>query len=230
VLDIKLFRENPEIILESEKKRFRDNHFAEKVIEYDTLWREGERKLNSLRQEKNKLSKSFKQAKKDGNFEEVVAKSKAVAAEIKELSAKGEEYKKLRDEELEKRAKNSDSVIAFILEVYRREAEVFHSVNPDFYSDLAKYPQVMKFLETNRKEHRLLFLEIMHKGVDEGYFRSDVNYELVVKLFDSIGVYMSEKELYQDYSFEELFCNMVFVAIRGFCTIKGIEELDKNLH
>lgn len=139
-------------------------------------------------------------------------------------------YKKLRDEELEKRAKNSDSVIAFILEVYRREAEVFHSVNPDFYSDLAKYPQVMKFLETNRKEHRLLFLEIMHKGVDEGYFRSDVNYELVVKLFDSIGLYMSEKELYQDYSFEELFCNMVFVAIRGFCTIKGIEELDKNLH
>ena len=89
MLDIKLFRENPEIILESEKKRFRDNHFAEKVIEYDTLWREGERKLNSLRQEKNKLSKSFKQAKKDGNFEEVVAKSKAVAAEIKELSAKG---------------------------------------------------------------------------------------------------------------------------------------------
>ena len=75
-----------------------------------------------------------------------------------------------------------------------------------------------------------LFLEIMHKGVDEGYFRSDVNYELVVKLFDSIGLYMSEKELYQDYSFEELFCNMVFVAIRGFCTIKGIEELDKNLH
>ena len=98
MLDIKLFRENPEIILESEKKRFRDNHFAEKVIEYDTLWREGERKLNSLRQEKNKLSKSFKQAKKDGNFEEVVAKSKAVAAEIKELSAKGEEYKKLRDD------------------------------------------------------------------------------------------------------------------------------------
>ncbi len=98
MLDIKLFRENPEIILESEKKRFRDNHFAEKVIEYDTLWREGERKLNSLRQEKNKLAKSFKQAKKDGNFEEVVAKSKAVAAEIKELSAKGEEYKKLRDD------------------------------------------------------------------------------------------------------------------------------------
>jgi AcrR family transcriptional regulator len=139
-------------------------------------------------------------------------------------------YKKLRDEELNKRARESDSVIAFILDLYRRETEIFHIVNPMFYSDLEKYPQVMKFLETNRKEHRLLFLEIMNRGVEEGYFRSDVNYELVVKLFDSISKYMSGTELYQYYSFEELFCNMVFVTIRGFCTIKGIEELDKNLH
>ena len=35
MLDIKLFRENPEIVLESEKKRFRDNDYAKKVIEYD---------------------------------------------------------------------------------------------------------------------------------------------------------------------------------------------------
>ncbi|WP_295721843.1 serine--tRNA ligase [uncultured Methanobrevibacter sp.] len=98
MLDIKLFRENPKIVLESEKKRFRNNDYAEKVIEYDTLWRESENKLNTLRQEKNKLSKSFKQAKQDGNLEEVISKSKAVAEEIKELSAKGEEYKRLREE------------------------------------------------------------------------------------------------------------------------------------
>ena len=63
MLDIKLFRENPELIFDSEKKRFRSTENVEKVIEYDTLWREGERRLNSLRAEKNKLSKSFKKAK-----------------------------------------------------------------------------------------------------------------------------------------------------------------------
>ncbi|MEE1156027.1 MAG: serine--tRNA ligase, partial [Methanobrevibacter sp.] len=52
MLDIKLFRESPEIIIDSEKKRFRSTENVEKVIEYDTLWREGERKLNSLRSEK----------------------------------------------------------------------------------------------------------------------------------------------------------------------------------
>ena len=89
MLDIKLFRENPDLIFDSEKKRFRST---------DTLWREGERRLNSLRAEKNKLSKSFKQAKKDGNIEEVIAKSKEVANEIKELSAKNIEYLALRDD------------------------------------------------------------------------------------------------------------------------------------
>ena len=98
MLDIKLFRENPELILDSEKKRFRSTENAEKVIEYDTLWREGERRLNSLRAEKNKLSKSFKKAKQEGNMEEVIAKSKEVANEIKELSAKNAEYLALRDD------------------------------------------------------------------------------------------------------------------------------------
>ena len=98
MLDIKLFRENPDLIFDSEKKRFRSTENAEKVIEYDTLWREGERRLNSLRAEKNKLSKSFKQAKKDGNIEEVIAKSKEVAQEIKDLSAKNAEYLELRDD------------------------------------------------------------------------------------------------------------------------------------
>ena len=138
-------------------------------------------------------------------------------------------YKKLRDEEMSKKAKDSDSVIAFILDVYRREAEISHVVSPVFYSDLVKYPQVVKFLETKRKEQRLLFIDLMLRGVKEGYFRSDVNYELVVMLFDALGGYMSDKELYKKHSFEELFHNMVFVTLRGFCTIKGIEKLDRSL-
>ena len=98
MLDIKLFRENPDLIIESEKKRFRDTDNVENVIKYDNLWREGETKLNELRQKKNKLSKSFKQAKKDGTIDEVIAESKAVAAEIKEITAKNEEYKQLRED------------------------------------------------------------------------------------------------------------------------------------
>lgn len=98
MLDIKIFREQADKIIDSEKKRFRETTNVEKVIEYDTLWREGERKLNSLRSEKNKLSKSFKKAKEEGNLEEVIKKSKQVAQDIKELEPKIEEYKQKREE------------------------------------------------------------------------------------------------------------------------------------
>ena len=98
MLDIKLFRENPELIMDSEKKRFRDSENVEKVIEYDNLWREGEKRLNFLRSEKNRLSKSFKKAKEDGTLEEVIKQSKEVASEIKELKSKNEEYFKLRED------------------------------------------------------------------------------------------------------------------------------------
>ncbi len=98
MLDIKLFREQPDLILDSEKKRFRETTNVEKVIEYDTLWREGERKLNELRSQKNKLSKSFKKAKEEGNLEEVIKQSKQVAQDIKELEPKIEEYKQKRED------------------------------------------------------------------------------------------------------------------------------------
>ena len=98
MLDIKIFRENPELILDSEKKRFRTTENVEKVIEYDTLWREGEKKLNSLRSEKNKLSKSFKKAKEEGNLDDVIKRSKEVASEIKDLTAKNADYLKLRED------------------------------------------------------------------------------------------------------------------------------------
>ncbi|WP_304124352.1 serine--tRNA ligase [Methanosphaera cuniculi] len=98
MLDIKVFRETPEKVIESEQRRFRETDNVEKVIEYDNLWREGLKRLNDLRSEKNKLSKSFKQAKKDGNIQDVIAQSKQVAEEIKQLEPKIEEYEKIRDE------------------------------------------------------------------------------------------------------------------------------------
>lgn len=98
MLDIKLFREEPEKIIDSEKKRFRDTVNVEKVIEYDNLWREGLQNLNNLRSEKNKLSKSFKEAKKNGTIQDVISKSKQVAEDIKNLEPKIEEYEKIRDQ------------------------------------------------------------------------------------------------------------------------------------
>jgi seryl-tRNA synthetase len=67
MLDIKLFRETPDLIMESERKRFRDTTNVDKVIEYDHKWREAIHELNMLRNKRNQLSESFKNARKNKN-------------------------------------------------------------------------------------------------------------------------------------------------------------------
>lgn len=100
MLDIKLFRESPDVIRESEKRRFRETTNVDKVLEYDAKWREANEKLNKLRSERNKLSKSFSAAAKEGKgkVEEIKARSKQMGDEIAKLEPELEELIKTRDE------------------------------------------------------------------------------------------------------------------------------------
>jgi seryl-tRNA synthetase len=100
MLDIKLLRENPDAICESEQKRFRDTKNVQKVINYDAEWRDGLKKLNELRAERNKLSKSFNEALKQGKDElkALQLRAKEVSSEITMLEPMIEEFIEKRDE------------------------------------------------------------------------------------------------------------------------------------
>ncbi len=99
MLDIKLFRENPDIIRESERKRFRETENIDKVIEFDTKWRKALQDLQDLRAKRNKISRSFKSAAKEGP--EKIAKLKKQSSKIKdkiqETEPLMEDYLKKRD-------------------------------------------------------------------------------------------------------------------------------------
>jgi len=100
MLDIKLFRENPDLIRRSEKKRFRGIENVDKVIEYDTKWRDGLKKLNELRAERNKLSKSFNETRKRDKEELKILqiKAKEVSREITMLEPQISEFIEKRDQ------------------------------------------------------------------------------------------------------------------------------------
>jgi seryl-tRNA synthetase len=100
MLDIKLFREKPELIRESERKRFRDIENVEKVIEYDLKWREALQKLNDLRAERNKISKSFQALAKEGKdkVEAAKARSRQINDELTALEPQIEELLQKRDD------------------------------------------------------------------------------------------------------------------------------------
>jgi len=126
-------------------------------------------------------------------------------------------------------AQQGHHVIDIILEAYRMKLEEIRSVNPLFYTDILKYPQLAQFIKNNNERTREDFLVFMQRGVEEGYLRSDVNYQMIPYMLEGIGQYLLRSELLNEYSIEELFSNYFLVFLRGLCTEKGLKVIDETL-
>ncbi|MGC9310146.1 MAG: serine--tRNA ligase [Candidatus Aenigmatarchaeota archaeon] len=99
MLDIKLFRENPEIIRESEKRRFKDPSVVDKVIELDSLWREKLKALEGFRCEKNRISKEVGLFKKQGkNADGLMKEAGATDEKMAQLDKEIKSLLRVRDE------------------------------------------------------------------------------------------------------------------------------------
>ena len=122
-----------------------------------------------------------------------------------------------------------DNVIDIILNIYKIKIEQFKQVTPQFYSDLEKFPKVMSYLEEQHERDRVLQKEFIVRGVEEGYFRKDVDIDIVIIMFDALSQYVRRTRLYNQYPVKDIFNNMLFISFRGICTQKGIEVIDRFL-
>ena len=55
MIDIKLLRENPEIVKESQKKRAMDEKVVDNFLKLDKEWRELKAEVDGLRSRRNKI-------------------------------------------------------------------------------------------------------------------------------------------------------------------------------
>lgn len=118
------------------------------------------------------------------------------------------------------------NVMDVIVEFYRIQMQYNADVNPLFFSELHKYPGVIAFLADKHSEREQKSQEFFQRGIEEGYFRADINYEIVMFVGKSIMRDVMEGQLYRKYPMKEILHNILFVFIRGFCTHKGIEIVD----
>ena len=113
MIDIKLIRENPELVKENIKKKFQDEKLplVDEVIQLDTDVREAKGKGDALRAERNRISKEIgflmKQCKKD--------EAEAAKAQVKEMGDEMEALEK-REAELAEEIKNRMYVIPNIVD------------------------------------------------------------------------------------------------------------------
>ncbi len=101
MLDIKLVRENPEIIRKDLQKRDRPDKLRdlEEISEIDKKWRESLSKVEELKRERNIISKEINELKKAGkDASEKLALVKDIPSKIKAYDDSVEDYKKRMNE------------------------------------------------------------------------------------------------------------------------------------
>lgn len=88
MLDIKLLRETPDVVRADLRKRGRDAAVVDEVRSLDAQWRDGLKRLEDLRAERNRSGKLVAEAKKAGqDAKPVLERMAEAAAQLKTLEA-----------------------------------------------------------------------------------------------------------------------------------------------
>ncbi len=90
MIDIRLIRENPEIVKENIKRKLQDHKLplVDKIKKKDEEWRKVKFQADNLRKERNQVSEGINQAKKEKDnkkAEQLIKKAKSIPEEIEKL-------------------------------------------------------------------------------------------------------------------------------------------------
>ncbi|KAH0754180.1 hypothetical protein KY290_024450 [Solanum tuberosum] len=94
MLDINLFRKNPEIIRESQRRRFGDVTLVDQVIQLDKEWRHRQFELDNLRKDFKKISREVARLKNSG--EDASQNIKDTAKNKQQIEKKEAEVQEVR--------------------------------------------------------------------------------------------------------------------------------------
>lgn len=120
------------------------------------------------------------------------------------------------------KANNEMEILVYFLKVRLDEIK---SISPRFFSDLYKFPTVVEYIRKSKEKRTRGSVEFLHRGVENGYFVSDINYEITNFFCDSIMASVMENKLYNYYTLHEIFRNFILFTLRAYCTDKGLKVI-----
>lgn len=126
-------------------------------------------------------------------------------------------------------SKGNHNAVEIILEFYHIQIDIFSHISPQFFLDIPKYKSVVNMLEERRRNRDQGVREFFRWGTENGYFRPEINFEVVLHSVQYTMKHIIESHLYDDFSFQTIFENIFLIFIRGMCTEKGIRVVDSKL-
>lgn len=131
-------------------------------------------------------------------------------------------YKQYCREQQELDLQRSQNILELLLRSFSRKMEEFRHTNFRFYQDIYRYPKVLQYLKHCSEEENKDFREQMERGVKEGLFRSDINYDIFILLLSEQFRVLFERDGWDRFSPMDMFRSILFVSLRGILTHQGL--------
>jgi AcrR family transcriptional regulator len=125
---------------------------------------------------------------------------------------------------------DSTNVLEILLKCYRKSVEILHKTDRRFFDDIKKYPEAYKLIMSYRKQDGERITDFLQKGVTQGLFREDVNYEIIQFLLHEQFKALKSTDICRQHTPLEVFETIMLTCLQGISTQKGVDELEKFVY
>jgi AcrR family transcriptional regulator len=136
-------------------------------------------------------------------------------------------------EEIANRRARTDNAVAELVEVVQYMLAQLSRVSASFRYDLEKYyPVLNRELERLHESFFEAFIrENLEWGINEGLYRSNVDPEVIARIFVNTAVRTGHNELFpvHEYALDKLLEQLFLYHIHGVATVKGIQYIKQYL-
>ena len=200
MLDIKIFRDNPDIIRKSEKDRYRKTNNVDKVIDLDEKWRNIKREIDDLKKKRNQLSADIGKIKK-----------KDKKADISEIQ---NEVLKIK-EDTEKKEKKAEELLAQRDVIRYKIGNIIHESVP-----IGKTGEKDEVIRTWGKQKSFSFIPKGHADLVE--FLDIANLTKAAEVSGSRTYYLKNELVFLNFALAQF--AMDYLVKQGFWFVMNVRK------
>lgn len=131
--------------------------------------------------------------------------------------------------------RSSKHILEIILKLYNLHFELLKKVNSKFFAELSKYPEICKEKQSKEKQNAKKFCAWMEMGRQQGLFREDADFEILVFILKRDLATILEAKMQtghsdlKKYTPDELGRKLILFYLRGISTPKGQKIIEEYL-
>lgn len=126
----------------------------------------------------------------------------------------------------------ADNVMEGMIQVFRYNRDLIGSTNVDFYRDMDRlYKEEREVFDKSRESNHEKMMLIYQRGIDQGMFRSDTDFEVQSRIIRlQMEALKRVEELFPaDITLQRVFDGIMVGFLRSIASEKGMKILDKQL-